>query len=64
LAIESGGVLRHLLHLKLLSEGVLAPRGAFNFSAVMTESDLDLVLDALDRALEWLEPAIRTLAPK
>ncbi|MGH2600138.1 MAG: aspartate aminotransferase family protein [Dehalococcoidia bacterium] len=56
--------LLRLLHLRLLTEGVLAaPRGMFAFSAVTTEAEVDRVLRTLDGTLRWLQPAIRTESP-
>ena len=58
-ATAAGRELLPLLQLKLLSMGVMAAgRGMFAFSTVMTEQEVDDTVRKLDRALEWLEPAM------
>jgi glutamate-1-semialdehyde aminotransferase len=51
--------LSRLLHLKLLLSGVcIAPRGLLAFSTVTTEREVDTVIEAIDAALAWMQPAI------
>ncbi len=56
--------LLRLLHLKLLTDGVLvAPRGMFALSTPMSESEIDHIVERTGEALEWLRPAIEERAP-
>lgn len=63
-AQAADGELLSLLHLKLLTEGVVAaPRGMFAFSTVMTEHVVDTTLAKLAGALAWLRPAVEERMP-
>ena len=54
-----------LLALRLITEGVLAARnGLFALSTVTTEAEIDVVVEQIARALEWLRPAIAEQAPE
>jgi glutamate-1-semialdehyde 2,1-aminomutase len=57
-------VLRDALHLALLNRGVLTSRGGvLNTSTVMTESDVNRVVEAFQDALVELKPAIESECP-
>jgi glutamate-1-semialdehyde 2,1-aminomutase len=48
-----------LLHLRLLTDGVLTgERGYFCFSAVTTAEEIDEVVEKINAALVWMRPAI------
>ena len=58
-------VLRDALHLSLLNRGVLTSRGGvLNTSTVMTESDVNRVVEAFQDALVELKPAIASECPE
>ena len=64
-SFAADGTLLRLAHLKLLTDGVLiAPRGMFAFSSVMTEAEVDQIVERVAATLEWLRPAIAERAPE
>jgi len=57
--LESEEELHTLLHLSLLNKGVFSiPRGLFILSTVMTEAEIDWVVDKIDETLKELLPLI------
>jgi glutamate-1-semialdehyde 2,1-aminomutase len=62
-AMTADKELLRLLHLKLLNDGVfIAPRGLCAFSTVTTEREIDGIIEAIDAALEWMQPTIEERA--
>jgi glutamate-1-semialdehyde 2,1-aminomutase len=58
-------VLRDALHLALINRGVLTSRGGvLNTSTVMTESDVNKVVEAFQDSLVELKPAIESECPE
>jgi glutamate-1-semialdehyde 2,1-aminomutase len=57
-------VLRDAIHLALINHGVLTSRGGIlNTSTVMTQADIDHIVEALQDALLELRPAIESECP-
>lgn len=55
-AYASDKRLMGLLHLRLLTEGFLLGRGGWtSFSTVTTEKEVDTLVEAIDRALAWMQ---------
>ena len=62
-ASRADKALLHLLHLKLISLGILTvARGMYAFSTVTTPDEVDGVVERIGEALRWLQPAIKERA--